>query len=221
MTRRAAARAAGVPRSAHRSITMLGLDPGLSNTGYAVADVDPERGTIIRTVELGLIKTERDTHARIRRTSDDYRRAHALHKAIRHIVDRHGISVAASEMVTTSPYVRPSLNFGIMLGVLASFDFYLIELLPREVKKAVTGNRDAKKETIIRWALDATRADDVEWPTSARANKMGLTYGGCHVTLAAEHQADALAVVAAAAQSEQLRNSMALEEALNQVAHRR
>lgn len=194
---------------------MLGIDPGLTHTGYAVAEVDVEQKKIVRTIELGTITTERDNHAKIRRTSDDYRRARVLRQALLAITKRYDISVAAGEMVSTSLYARPSLNFGIMLGLLASFDFYLIEVLPREVKKAATGNRDAKKEEMIRWALELTKDDDVVWPTSARQNRMDLRYRARHVTLAAEHQADALAVVNAALQTDQLRESVFLQRAIS------
>lgn len=196
-------------------ITILGLDPGLSNTGYAIAEVDPQCGKIVRTVELGLLTTERDTHAKIRRTSDDYGRARDLHRGLRAIIDRHAVTVAACEMVTTSKNLRPTLSAGICLGVVASLAFFLIQLLPREIKMAVTGNRDAPKEAMIRWALGITEGDDVRWPTSQRANKRAITFGGRHVSLSAEHQADALAAVQAAAQSAQLRELMFLQAALS------
>jgi hypothetical protein len=118
-------------------------------------------------------------------------------------------------MVTTSPHCRPSLNFGVMIGLIASFDFFLIEVLPRDVKKAATGNRDANKQAIIRWALDLTKDDNVRWPTSKRQNKLDLTSCGRNVTRAAEHQADALAVIHAALQADQLRESLALQRALD------
>lgn len=204
----------GRPGKTAEPLVMLGIDPGLSNTGFAIAEVDIERQKILKTIELGTMTTERETNVKIRRTSDDYRRARSLHRQLSTICERHQISVAAAEMATTSKFNRPSLNFGIMLGVIASFDFFLIELLPRDVKKAVTGDRDAKKEAIIRWALETTRDDDVKWPTSSRQNRMDLNYRARHVTLAAEHQADALAVIHAALQSEQLQESISLRQAL-------
>lgn len=101
-----------------------------------------------------------------------------------------------------------------MLGVIASFDFFVLEVLPKEVKKSITGKADAKKEDIIKWALEVTRDDDVQWPTSARQNRMDLSYRARNVTLAAEHQADALAVAYAALQSDQLRESLTLKQAI-------
>ena len=195
-------------------ITMLGIDPGLSNTGYAVALVDVEQARIVKTLELGTIQTERETAKTIRRTSDDLRRARKIHRELKSVVERHAISVAACEMQSTTPYKRISLNFGVTLGVIASFDFFLVELLARDVKKAVTGDRDATKEKVISWALEMTRNDDVHWPTSARQNRMDLSYRARHVTLAAEHQADALAVIFAALQSEQMSDLRALQKAL-------
>lgn len=193
---------------------MLGIDPGLSNTGYAVARVDVRARRIVKTLELGTIQTERETAKTIRRTSDDLRRARKIHRELKAVVERHSISVAACEMQSTAPYKRISLNFGVTLGVIASFDFFLIELLARDVKKSVTGDRDAPKEKIIRWALEVTRNDDVRWPTSARQNRMDLSYRARHVTLGAEHQADALAVIHAALQTDQMRDLFLLKGAI-------
>lgn len=193
---------------------MLGIDPGLSNTGYAVARVDVSARKIVKTLELGTIQTERETAKTIRRTSDDLRRARKIHRELKAVVERHSIAVAACEMQSTAPYKRISLNFGVTLGVIASFDFFLIELLARDVKKSVTGDRDAPKEKIIRWALEVTRNDDVRWPTSARQNRMDLSYRARHVTLAAEHQADALAVIHAALQTCQMQDLFLLQGAI-------
>jgi Holliday junction resolvasome RuvABC endonuclease subunit len=195
-------------------LTMLGIDPGLSNTGYAVARVDVSARKIVKTLELGTIQTERETAKTIRRTSDDLRRARKIHRELRAVVERHSIAVAACEMQSTAPYKRISLNFGVTLGVIASFDFFLIELLARDVKKAVTGDRDAAKEKIIRWALEVTRNDDVHWPTSARQNRMDLSYRARHVSLGAEHQADALAVIHAALQTGQMQDLFLLQGAI-------
>lgn len=195
-------------------LVMLGIDPGISNTGYAVVEADVANRRLLRTLELGTITTERDNHTQVRRTSDDYRRARLLHRGLLDITQRYQISVAANEMISTTKFARPSLNFGIMLGVIASFDFFVLQVLPKEVKKAVTGRSDAKKTDIIRWALEVTREDDVRWPTSGRQNRMDLSYRARHVTLAAEHQADALAVIYAALQSDQLRESLLLQQAM-------
>lgn len=202
------------PKAPQQPLTILGLDPGLSFFGYAVADIDLASRKIIRTRELGTLKTERDTHAQIRRTSDDLRRARCLHRDLSAVVDRHAINVAACEMVSTSPHARPSHAFGIMLGLVASFDFYLIELLPAQIKSAVAGNRHAPKDAIIRWALEVTAKDPVSWPTSARQNRMDLTYRAKHVTAQASHQADALAAIQAALGTSQLDDAMALQKAL-------
>ncbi|WP_445193918.1 crossover junction endodeoxyribonuclease RuvC [Sphingomonas sp. Tas61C01] len=195
-------------------ITLLGIDPGLSNTGYAVVEADLASRRLVRTLELGTICTERDNHTQVRRTSDDLRRARILRHGLQEVVQRFGITVAANEMISTSPYARPSFNFGVTLGVIASFDFMLLEVLPKEIKKAVTGNAAAKKQDIIRWALEVTQNDNVQWPTSGRQNRMDLSYRARHVTLAAEHQADALAVAYTALQSDQLRDLLALQQAI-------
>ncbi len=194
---------------------MLGIDPGLNNTGFAVAEVDLSTSRILRVFELGLLTTKRDTTRRVRRSSDDYRRAKSLVVRLRAIAERHRIHLAAAEMAATSPYKRISLNFGVMTGILASFDFPLIEVLPQQVKCAISGERSAEKVEIIGWALGITGDAPVGWPTSSIPNRLGLSHRGKTVALSAEHPADALAVIQAALASEQLGEVVALQRALD------
>lgn len=194
-------------------ITMLGIDPGLNSLGYAIAEVDLASRRIIRVDALGLLTTRRDNTRKVRRSSDDYRRARSLVQRLRSLISGHDIRLAAAEMATTSPYSRPSLNFGMMIGILAGFDFALIEVLPQEVKQAITGRRSGDKTEIIRWALEVSAGDEVAWPTST-PNKLGLSFKGRPVALYAEHQADALAVIQTALSTDQIGEVIALQHAL-------
>ena len=193
---------------------MLGLDPGLNSTGYAVASVDLAKRQIICVHTLGVLTTRRDNSRRVRRSSDDFRRAKSLVLRIRAISAEHDIKLVAAEMASTSPYKRISLNFGVMLGILASLDCAVIEVLPQQIKQAITGTRSGEKLEIIKWALGITGEEPVGWPTSKLPNRLGLTHRGRPVTLAAEHPADALAVIQAALESEQFNEIVALLHAL-------
>lgn len=184
-------------------ITILGLDPGLSFTGYAIAEVDVSTKSIVRVADIGCAETARDNHRTIRKTSDDFRRARAQAEKIQQLVDLHQVSIVAAEMVTTTPYKLPTFSFGVMVGIIASLDKPVIEVLPREVKKVATGDDRATKRDMIAWALKKTARQKLPWPTSSRQNKLDLTYRGKHVTLAAEHPADALAIIEAAIATQQ------------------
>jgi Holliday junction resolvasome RuvABC endonuclease subunit len=193
-----------------KTIRVLGLDPGLSSTGYAVASIDLGRGAITRVLGIGVIQTSRDSHKTVRNTSDDLRRAKLQALALRKLVEQHDVRAIAAEMATTTPYTLPTFSFGVMIGILAALDVPVIELLPREVKRAVIGDDRATKKDMIAWALKKTARQKLPWPTSTRANKLGLLYQGKPLTLAAEHPADALAVIEAAIATEQFRLAHAL-----------
>jgi Holliday junction resolvasome RuvABC endonuclease subunit len=186
------------------SLRILGLDFGLAYTGFAIAEVDIESGSITRVCDLGVITTESQRQIKqIRLTSDDLRRATIIAEAIGRKRDEAQVDVVAAEMVTSTRHIRPTFSFGVLVGITASLRRPVIQVLPHEVKLAATGRRDASKKDIIQWALRLTERDHVQWPTSARSNSRGLRIGNSFVQRSAEHQADALAVIQAAVRSDQ------------------
>lgn len=191
-------------------VTMLGLDFGLSFTGYAVAEIDVASANILRVHDMGLITTERGRRSTgTRRTSDDLRRAKVVADAIRQISDESAVDIVAAEMVTTTPYLRPTFSFGVLTGITAGLGRPTIEVLPYEAKRAVTGDRNAGKKEIVSWALSISRDCQSLWPTSKRPNAFCLQIEGRYVKLTAEHQADALAVIQAAIKSSQFEGAAA------------
>lgn len=198
-------------------ITVLGLDPGLATTGFALALVDPATGRIEDVLDVGTIETRRTQHRSVRKTSDDLRRAKEHVTCLRRILAGRIVDVVAAEMATTTPYTYPTFSFGVMTGILASLDQPIVEVLPYEVKAAATGNDRASKRDIIAWALDLPSSKPVIWPTSRRSNQLNLTYRGERVCKAAEHPADALAVIQAALRTEQFRLALMLMANANPV----
>jgi len=93
---------------------------------------------------------------------------------------------------------------------LASLEQPIVEVLPYEVKAAATGNARAPKRDIIAWALALPSPQPLNWPTSRRTNSLNLSLNGKFLTKAAEHPADALAVIQAALRSEQFRLALLL-----------
>lgn len=188
-------------------IRFLGLDPGLSSTGFALADVDLAAREISGVIKVGVIKTVPQTSKDVRKTSDQLRRARIPAGALRSLINQHGASIIAMEMSTTTPYTHPTFSFGVMIGIAASLDLPLIEVLPHEVKKAATGDVRGTKAEIIAWAVRKSRRRNVGWPTSPIPNRLQIQLGGKYVTLAAEHPADALAAIQAALATEQFKLS--------------
>ena len=186
-------------------LIVLGIDPGLSSTGYAIAEVDTRSRAIRKVREIGVSKTKRSTHRTIRKTSDDLARAQEQARLLRGLLERHEVDVISCEMASTTPYTLPTFSFGVMMGIIAALDRPVVELLPFEVKQAATGDRNATKAAMIRWAVDLTSPQNLDWPTSNKRDHVGVEYRGRSVTLAAEHPADALATIHAAIASEQFR----------------
>lgn len=177
---------------------ILGVDPGLRHTGYAVADVDLERRSIGRVLTLGTIETLPLKARTVRKTSDHLRRAQEHASRFHQLIEQYCVKAIAMEMTTLTPYKHPTLSFGIMTGIIAALRRPIIEVLPREVKRAA----GATKRDVVAWALTKTKQQrNLPWPTSPKPNDFGLTYRGRNVTLEAEHPADALGAIEAALQT--------------------
>lgn len=184
---------------------MLGIDPGLSMTGYAAASVDPERALIIHVLEVGVSATERRNLKQVRKGSEHLRRGREQAVVLNAIIDRYCPAAVAVELTTTTKHKHPIFSFGVMTGIVACMDPPVVEVLPHEVKLAATGNKRATKADVIQWALNQPGSTSVEWPVSARRNSLNLQHEGLHLMRIAEHPADALAAIQAALLTEQVR----------------
>ena len=192
------------------SLTVLGIDPGFASTGFAIADVSLVSCRIAKVHAIGISKTEPTKLRKIRKTSDDLARARQHAGLLRGLVDQYAVDVIAYEMASTTPYTLPNFSFGVMMGIVATLNRPIIEVLNYEVKQAATGDRNATKADVIRWAVGITGRQKIDWPTSGKKNTVNLIYRGRHVTLAAEHPADALAAIQAAIGTEQFHLASAM-----------
>lgn len=189
---------------------ILGIDPGLRSTGIAVAEIDLVQRAIGRVLAVDTLRTVRGKEKAVRKTSDDLNRALAQSARLAEITKGYGISAVAIEMATRTPYNAPNFSFGVMVGIVASLNRPIIQVLPHEVKIAATGDKNATKKEMIAWALEKTRRHKIDWPTSSRPNYLALSFAGKHVALDAEHPADALATIEAALQTQQFALAISL-----------
>lgn len=189
-------------------ITMLGVDPSLSSTGWAVAEVDTRTCQILRVIDMGTIITAPTKVKQVRKSSDDLARSVTVASTLRGIVQKHAIKVGASEVPSGAQDAKASRAFGIVVGILGSLiaaGCPLIEVTPTEVKLASYGTKTADKEDIVRWAVEKTAGDEVAWNTSKTPNDWAIPHGDGYVTKTMEHQADAIAAIEAAITSQQFR----------------
>ena len=138
-------------------IKVLGVDPALRNFGFAVATVDLETDQIEKVECLELSKTEDDAGKKVRRNSDDLRRARIHADALRKWSDPKEVSIAFIEVPVGSQSARAMASYGICIGVLTNCRCGVIEVTPTEVKVAATGSKTATKEEMIDWAYKKYR----------------------------------------------------------------
>lgn len=122
---------------------VLGIDPGLANTGYAVLRID---GREARAVTHGAIVTPAK--------QDPARRLATIQREIVALIEAHRPDAMALESLYIGANPRAILSVGQARGaVLAACGTHGIEsaeYAPAEIKVAVTGSGRAGKDQIIR-----------------------------------------------------------------------
>ncbi len=117
---------------------VLGIDPGLAITGYAIVE---EEGSELRSIAIGAIRTAAKTPSPSR--------LQAIYHELREIVAAYEPEAAAVEELFFSRNVRTAMSVGQARGVtilaLAEAELPIAEYTPMEVKQAVTGYGGADK----------------------------------------------------------------------------
>ena len=126
------------------SLKVLGIDPGLAATGYAVITPSPGRAVV---VDSGVIGTASDLplEARLR----------AIYDVVDRLLAGHAPSVLVLEdLYAEYRFPRTALLMAHARGVVClaarQHDVTVLALSPAEVKRAVTANGAASKEQVQR-----------------------------------------------------------------------
>jgi crossover junction endodeoxyribonuclease RuvC len=122
--------------------TVLGVDPGLNRTGYALVAREGRAG---RLVEGGLIRTDRE-----RPLAD---RLGEIAQGLREVLAEHRPSaVAVEQAFAHRRNLRSGMVIahvrGVILLVAAEHRLPTLQLAPREVKRLLTGSGRASKEQV-------------------------------------------------------------------------
>lgn len=122
---------------------VLGVDPGLGRTGYAVVEGAPGR---LRLVDAGRIDTQ---------ASDDAgARLLALASMLGEVIAAHAPEVAAVEEIFFSTNRRTAMGVsqarGVILFAIARAGVPVAEYTPAQVKQAVCGYGSADKQQVTR-----------------------------------------------------------------------
>lgn len=120
---------------------ILGIDPGLANTGWGVVE---QSGSRFRCIAYGCITTG---------AADPLsQRLSAIHRELRAVIDRYGPQACAVESVFFGTNAKTAFSTGQARGVavLATADAGLAlgEYGPGEIKMSVVGNGSADKEQV-------------------------------------------------------------------------
>jgi len=120
---------------------VIGVDPGLASTGYAVVGGPPSRP---RPLAVGTVKTSpRTAHAS---------RLRAIHDAIAELVAAHEVEAAAIESWFIHPMSRSAMAMaearGAIIVALAVAGVEVVEYSPNTIKQSVTGSGSADKAQV-------------------------------------------------------------------------
>jgi crossover junction endodeoxyribonuclease RuvC len=125
-------------------VRVLGVDPGLGTTGYAVVELN---GGAAALREAGVVRT--------REALDLASRLSILYAELRAVVtELKPDLVALEDLFSSYRFPRSALKMAHARGVVclaaAQSDLPVIDLAPAEVKNAVTGNGRASKQQVQR-----------------------------------------------------------------------
>jgi len=133
--------------SLNPGLRILGVDPGLQITGYAVVEVGP-RGPLV--CEAGIIRSTES-----RQTADMAQRVRTVYNGIEEvIVQLHPQVVVVEQLYAHYEHPRTAILMAHARGVVflagAQHDLPVISYNATRIKKTVTGNGRASKDQVQR-----------------------------------------------------------------------
>lgn len=160
---------------------LLGLDPGLRQTGWGVIDIDGNR---LRHIANGAVGTDG--------TLSLAERLVQIEQGLLDVIERYHPEAAAVEETFVNKNPNSTLKLGqargIALLVPARAGLTVAEYTPNQVKKSVVGAGHAAKEQIQMMVRTLLPGSEIAGPDAADALAVAI----CH----AHHQGPALKVAA-------------------------
>ena len=158
-------------RSSSRALKVIGVDPGVTATGFGVLEVRPGGVTV---VDAGVISTTTGQALEAR--------LNALHQAVHRIIDAQKPSLLIVEdLYTEYKFPRTAVLMGHARGVIylaaRQLGVPVVALAPSEVKRAVTGNGSAGKVQVQRAVQTLLGLESLPRPSHV-ADALGLAVTG-------------------------------------------
>lgn len=139
---------------------VLGIDPGLAITGYAVID---ETGSDLQLITTGVIRTPANTPAP--------ERLRMIHQELSDLISEHQPDASGVEELFFSRNVKTAMSVGQARGVilltLANAGLSIAEYTPMQVKEAITGYGNADKRQVQEMVRMLLNLSDVPRPDDA------------------------------------------------------
>lgn len=131
-------------------IKVMGMDPSMSNWGFATAELDLTDLTF-STPELMLVETKAGKDKRVRKNSDDLERAQLISAELQERL-QDDIQLCFVEVPHGSQSARAMASYGICIGILSTIDVPMIQLSEQQLKLSTVGHKTATKQEMIDWA---------------------------------------------------------------------
>ncbi len=157
-----------------KGFRLIGIDPGLIDTGYGIIDVS---GNKVRLIEAGLVRTTKGTSLESRLKE--------IYEGIVSVLKENSLSaVVVEDLYTNYRYPRTAVLMGHARGViLLAADHHQLSVVsypPARVKKALTGTGRATKAQIQRMVQVRLGLDKVPEPDHiADALALALCHYDC------------------------------------------
>jgi crossover junction endodeoxyribonuclease RuvC len=173
---------------------ILGIDPGLQTTGFGVVDVDGGRLAYVASGTICTGEAARgDLPARLKIIFD----------GVREVVQRYGPACASAEIVFVNVNPQSTLLLGqargAALAALVAADLPVAEYTALQMKKAIVGHGQARKEQVQEMVKRLLQLPGVPGKDAADALGMAIAHAHAGSSFAALAKATTLAPRAHAA----------------------
>ncbi len=146
--------------SRKKPIRVLGIDPGLANTGWGVVDFLDSR---YRLIDYGVIETKK-TQSHGERLLEIYTRMNC-------IIQEFKPTIAGMETLFFSKNVTSAMGVaesrGVLILCLTQNTIDLLEFTPNDIKKSVTGTASADKALVQKYVTILLGLKEVPKPDHA------------------------------------------------------
>jgi len=141
-------------------LKIIGIDPGLSCTGFGIIEISENNKTII---DYGVVKTN---------SKDPLcDRLKVLYEDLKYIIEKYKPTVMSIEQIFYGKNVKSALLLGHARGVpmllSAIYKLPLYEFSPRRIKQSLTGNGNSTKEQVQFMVKKILLMDELPQPIDA------------------------------------------------------